>query len=320
MIQKILSRIPQVRAAIIGDICLDIYWQADMQLSHLSRETPHHNLPIVAERMSPGGGGNVAANMAALKPATVYTLGVMGDDWRGMMLEKLLEETGINTSHMIKTPGRFTDTYCKPMRGGISHVVYEDPRLDFTNYQPIPPAAEAALIAGLKAVAGKIDILCISDQLPYSAITDNVRATILDLAAQGLPIVADSRERIHRYHTGIIKPNEVEGMAASGKDNFKEAALALAQQGRDVIMTIGDQGAYYASQGQLTHIPATKITGPIDIVGAGDSFLSAFSLSLAAGATPVEAATIANLASAVTIQKIGTTGTATAEEILNIGG
>ena len=65
---EILSQISTVRAVLLGDICLDIYWNADMRKSELSRETPHFPLPIVEERMSPGAGGNVAANMLALSP------------------------------------------------------------------------------------------------------------------------------------------------------------------------------------------------------------------------------------------------------------
>lgn len=53
-LQKLLQGIDRARIGLIGDLCLDMYWLADMKLSELSRETPHYPLPIVEERFSPG--------------------------------------------------------------------------------------------------------------------------------------------------------------------------------------------------------------------------------------------------------------------------
>ena len=74
-LEEILGRMDGVRAGLLGDVCLDVYWHADMRKSELSRETPHFPLPVVEERMSPGGGANVAANMAALRPWSVRVFG-----------------------------------------------------------------------------------------------------------------------------------------------------------------------------------------------------------------------------------------------------
>ena len=79
----LFDRIDKLRVGVLGDFCLDMYWYADMKRSVLSRETPHFPLPVVKERMSPGGAGNVACNIATLKPAQVLALGVIGADFRG---------------------------------------------------------------------------------------------------------------------------------------------------------------------------------------------------------------------------------------------
>ena len=63
-----------VKIAVIGDFCIDIYWYADMTKSELSRETPHFPLPVQKEVMSPGAAGNVANNIAALKIEKLYAL------------------------------------------------------------------------------------------------------------------------------------------------------------------------------------------------------------------------------------------------------
>ena len=68
---SILSGISHSRIGLVGDLCLDMYMLADMRLSELSREVPNYTLPVVEERTSPGGAGNVAANLAALRPASL---------------------------------------------------------------------------------------------------------------------------------------------------------------------------------------------------------------------------------------------------------
>jgi len=128
-IEDIFSGISGARIGVVGDFCLDAYWYADMRRSELSRETPHFPLPIVRETYSPGAAGNVAANLAALQPASVKALGVIGRDWRGKLLKETLTAAGIDVSGLIEAEDRITNTFIKPMRMGVSDVVYEDPRL-----------------------------------------------------------------------------------------------------------------------------------------------------------------------------------------------
>ncbi|MBG0771697.1 MAG: carbohydrate kinase, partial [Anaerolineaceae bacterium] len=70
--------------------------------------------------------------------------------------------------------------------------------------------------------------------------------------------------------------------------------------------------------GYILTIPAVRLSPPIDPVGAGDTFISALCLSLAAGATPYEAGQIATFASAVILKKLHQTGTASIGEILEV--
>ena len=322
-LNELLEKIRTVRAAMLGDICLDVYWFADMRRSELSRETPHFPLPVMEECMSLGGGGNVAVNLAALAPTSVVAIGVAGEDWRGVELLRLFSEQDIDASSVRRVRGMVTNAYCKPMRAGISKLVYEDPRLDFHNYIPLDPVEEDAIIALLDKIAPEIDVLCVSDQLPCGVVTERVREHVMRLARNGLTVVVDSRDRIGLYREVILKPNEIEGVCAAGignvrdVDGFAQAALVLSQEKHcGVLMTIGSNGSLYADGKTVTHIHAHDISGDIDFVGAGDTFLSGFSLAVAAGASYSEAAFIATLCSEVTIQKIGTTGTARAEEVL----
>ena len=157
-----LEKLGKGRIGVIGDFCLDVYWHADMTKSELSRETPHFPLPIVQERLSPGGAGNVAMNVLALEPKKVYALGVFGDDWRGLALKGLLERAGADVSGVVTDRARVTNTYIKPLRKGYAeNVVYEDPRLDFTNYGPLAAATEAKLLKALDAMAKVTHDICL---------------------------------------------------------------------------------------------------------------------------------------------------------------
>ena len=76
---------------------------------------------------------------------------------------------------------------------------------------------------------------------------------------------------------------------------------------------------FYVTDGENgIRIGARKLDGELDICGAGDTSLSAFSCALAAGASLTEAAAFAGLASSVTVKKIGVTGTASVDEILYV--
>ena len=324
-VREITEKIKGCKIGIIGDFCVDIYWHADMTLSELSRETPHYPLPITSERTSMGAGGNVAANLAALEPEKIYALSLIGDDWRGMLLCDLIRKSGISDEFMIKTDGRFTNAYCKPMRHGISATVYEDPRLDFENRCPIDAETENRVIENLRKIAKRVKVLCVADQFRYGIVTDRVREEIISLAKNGLTVICDSRYNVGKYTDCILKPNEVEcwravynndGFLSAREEEFINAADELARKNNArVFCTLGANGSYVTDGNNGKRIGARTLTGELDICGAGDTSLSAFSLAVSAGFPLDKAAALAGLASAVTVKKIGMTGTATATEI-----
>ncbi len=324
-LQALLPLMDRARVAIIGDLCLDVYWDADMKKSEISRETPHHPLPVVGERYSPGGASNAAANIKALEPASLAVIGVIGRDWRGDMLKDALAKHGISSEYIVEDGERVTNTYIKPMRHGISDVVYEDPRIDFENYLPLSKETEDKLIASLECAAETADVICVSDQLKCGCITERVRERLCELGASGKTVIVDSRDRGALYHHVTLKPNEVEASRAFGNgseltvDELAELALGIAKKnGRVTLTTLGGNGCFVADGDRVTLCPAWPVEPPIDFCGAGDTFLSGFAVMLAASAPAVDAARVANLCSAVTIKKIGITGTATREELLTL--
>jgi len=325
-LEQLLNAFKNIRVLLVGDICLDVYWEADMTLSELSRETPHFPLPVIDERMSGGAGANVAANFAALGVKALDVVSIIGRDWRANELKRIFDRNGISPLHILGSSEWTTPAYCKPRRHGISEVVYEDPRIDFENRVPLSCEMQEVVFQEFIKAAPYADVIAVADQLKYGVITDAIIEELGCLARDGKKIVVDSRTRIGRYKNVIAKPNEVEAIKAvkpeldprqCNKNECYDAALSLAESiNGPVIMTIGDKGAIWADNGGIIEIPTAPVPPPIDIVGAGDAFMAAFCAALAAGASGPEAAAIANLAASVTVKKLGTTGSASPEEII----
>jgi rfaE bifunctional protein kinase chain/domain len=323
-IEEILNGIRRLKVAVLGDLAIDVYWHADMRLSELSRETPHFPLPVVEERISLGAGGNVVANVCSLKPQRVTVIGITGRDWRGNLVRDHLDMLGVDSRYLLASEDRVTFAYCKPIRKGISHVTYEDPRLDFINRYMPNAQDEQHIIEAINEIGSDIDVLVVSDQFKYGCVTDAVREAVCELGRKGVRVVADSRDRVGLFQDIILKPNEREALLAINASDSDmrldvcfEAAMKLAAKcSSEVVMTLGERGSIHANDKGYEYIEPWVTEDEIDIVGAGDTFLSGFSCALAAGASFSEAADFAGLCSLVTITKLGMTGTAAPEEIV----
>jgi len=327
-LREILRRCTALRLGVVGDLALDVYWYADMARSILSRETPRFPRPVVREAYAPGAGANVAHNLKALGVDQVTVFSVLGDDWRGVVLRQELARCGVVVQHLVISPARCTTAYVKPILMGYDSQ-QEDARLDFENAEPLSPALEDALIRAVRQHLPGLDALLVADQLDVNGvITDRLREALNGLAGQypGKPFVADSRRRIGLFRHMALKPNRVEAVAAvyPGRDlqsvspqELAQIGQALSQRsGRPAFVTLGEDGVLVCAEGLERHLPAAPVRPPLDPVGAGDTFVAALAAALAAGATPCEAGILANLAAAVTVEKLNQTGTASPEEIL----
>lgn len=325
-LNDILRKFTKLKVGVIGDGCLDVYWHADMTLSELSRETPNHPLPIVEEYYTPGAAGNVAANLKALGVGQVYFCSITGKDWRSSLLRQLFKERHIDDSYFISHDQWTTPAYCKPIRHGIHDIYQEDPRIDFDNRNPLPAEAVEHLMRSLDEMAKRVDLIAVTDQLNFGVIGPLIRKRLHRWSQQGKIIVADSRDRIGLFSGVIVKPNEVETLRwyrpdadprkASWRDWLEAGKMLVKNAGAPCCMTLGEKGSLWIDTENYIYVPAVSVESPIDIVGAGDCFVSAFLTTLGTGCSPAEAMTVAHLAASVVIRKLGTTGTASPQEIL----
>lgn len=318
---SIINGLKQIKVCFVGDVALDAYWRADMRKSTLSRETPHWTVPVVSETYSPGGGGNVVSNIAALGVGKLIPVTAVADDWRGAILLEKFREQGVDLSGIVKRKNGVTTCYVKPIKVGISGIGQEDPRLDFENYEEIDASDEEKLLSALEIASKEADVIAVSDYCTYGVITKRVKDRLCELGKK-IPVIVDSRDRIGEFKNVIIKPNEVEAARAVGAeantlDDYMNIGTILeSKTGSPVVVTLGGLGGLWCENGECRYIETIPAKGEIDIVGAGDTFLSAFSCAYAVCKDGKKAMAFANLASGVTVKKIGTTGRATPEEII----
>jgi len=330
-LQEILSRFCGLRLLVFGDYFLDKYLDIDRSLEEVSLETglPAHQ--VVGIRASPGAAGNVAANLAALGVQTL-ALSIIGDDGEGYDLARELALRRIATDALIRTSGRHTPTYTKPMMHEPDGRVHELSRLDIVNRSPLPSDLEAQLLDRLYGLVPEVDGVVVGDQVQarnHGVVTDAVRQALSRLAAEhpDRVMAVDSRTRIGEYRGLVLKPNDREALLGAygeatddGTVPLERAAAAgqalSARAGRAAFVTVGARGTLVCTSDRYSRVPAVPVRGEIDIVGAGDSTIAGISAALAVGATPEEAALVGNLVASVTIRQIGTTGTASQQDVL----
>ncbi len=323
-LETILNGIPRIKVGLIVDACVDLYWMADMTKSELSREDPELPLPIFEEKASLGAGSNVAANLSAMGAKNLQFVSCVGTDWRAWLVKEQLEKIQVSDRCLVVSDQLVTPAYCKPIRCGLSGVRYEAPRIDFANSAPLPRDVRERLRENFLAMAQSSDIVLVSDQFQNGCLTPEIIADIGRLG-KNKPIVVDSRNRISAYRCAVLKPNEVEACRCFGLDlalskdeeAMENAAARLLKEtdAKMVLLTMGEKGLICCGPSGSQTIGACPVEPPIDFVGAGDAFMAAFALAYAVIGKEDAASEFACLVSAVVIKKIGTTGSASPDEI-----
>lgn len=327
-ISAILEKINSVKIAVYGDFCLDAYWIMDTRVSEVSIETGLQAEAVAKHYYSLGGAANVVANLAALKPAAIKVIGTIGDDIHGRELTSQLNQLGVDITDLVIQEENF-DTYCylKRYQGDV-----EEPRLDFGVYNVRSEETDKQLLAGLEKALAEYDAVIFNQQVLGSITNDSFIEAANALFEKNTDkiVMLDSRHFNHRFAHTYLKTNDREIAALAGVEVSPEESIPAAkvkeygskifgQSGKSVFVTCGAKGILTFDENGIHEVLGLQLKSKLDTVGAGDTTISALTLCLAAGVPSSEAAHVANLAAAVTVQKLFVTGTATAEEILAIG-
>jgi rfaE bifunctional protein kinase chain/domain len=326
-LDHILNRLPALTIGVLGDLFLDRYLDIDAALTEPSLETGLDAYQVVRVRSCPGAAGTVLNNLVALGVGRIVPIAVIGDDGEGYELQQALARyPAVSREHLLASPARRTPTYTKPMLHQSGQLPRELNRLDIKNRAPLEPESERFVLERLQAVWPGLDALLVLDQVSEAdcgVITGGVRRRLGELAASdpGKFVLADSRERIGLFDHVALKPNVRECRQALGADDGDDlgaCAAALARRAhRPVFCTLGAEGMLVVDPGtsETWQAPGYSVAGPIDPVGAGDSASAALACAVAAGAPLATAAAFANLTASITIGQLGTTGTASPDQV-----
>jgi len=318
-VSQILAAVSSLRVLVAGDLCLDRWCRYDPALTEPSRETGIPRIAVVRTEVTPGAGGTVASNVAALG-ARVDALGLAGEDGFGYELLEAVAARGISTKLVVRVPGIPTFTYTKLIncRTGEEDL----PRVDFVYSAALPAEVERHLVARLEHAAGEYDVILVSDQAetPEGGVVTAAMRLALARIAQTHPQVVvwvDSRLRLEHFRWVIVKANRAEAEAAStralGRADYVELRRRL--EARLLVITKGGDGASVVDSKGETVVPARRVEHPVDICGAGDAFSAGAALALKVTGDAIAAVQFGNLVASITIMKKGT-GTASPEEVL----
>ena len=314
-----LGAFPKLSALVVGDICLDRWCTYDPKLAEPSRETGIPRIGVVSVEVTPGAGGTVANNLAALGVGRVAVLGAIGNDGFGFELKQALRARGMEAEMLVETPGLQTFTYTKVINSETGEEDY--PRLDFVSVKPLAAEVEEELVRRLNLYAPEFDAILVSDQAETDqggVVTARLREAIAELARKHPQKVVwvDSRRRPELFRGVIVKPNEDEAQAAVRRlcaQNYRQLFQTI--QGPLLLVTHGGAGVQVIDDVQDVWVKTTPVENPVDICGAGDSFSAGAACAFAVTRDAEEAARFGNLVASITIMKKGT-GTASPAEVL----
>jgi rfaE bifunctional protein kinase chain/domain len=320
--QAITSRYAELRVAVVGDYSCDRYLEIDPSKQETSIETdlPVHNVTNV--RAQPGAAGTIASNLAALGIGEIWPVGFCGADGEGYELCRALNQLpGVKMDHFIESTEQRTFTYCKPLMMEPDQPPQELNRLDSKNWRPTPPALQDQLTNAVRDLAPQVDAIIVLDQVDEpetGVVTKNLLTAIDEIRNQTL-VIGDSRRGLQDWPHIVYKmnANELAQLTGQASEPSESAARSLSDQtGHPVFVTLAEGGIIGATpDGVTAHSPALPVQGEIDIVGAGDAVTANLAAALAGDAELSEALALANAGASVVIHKLGTTGTASVEEM-----
>ena len=302
----IVSAFSRQTICVAGDMVLDEF--VSTEISRVSREAPVLILRHRRTESFPGGAANAVTNLADLG-ARVLPVGVVGEDEGGRALLEHFRRKRIDTSRIVRLRDWVTTTKTRTLAGWTHTTEQQVLRVDREPSAPLPARVQDALANKVRTVARRASAVLISDYGLGAATPSLVRG----LRAKQLTL--DSRFRLLEYAgSGVTAatPNEPELEAAYGEKIGTDRAK-LEELGRramedlglaSLVVTRGKDGlAVFERDAAVRHIPIFGSDAPVDVAGAGDTVIAAFTLALAAGASPLEAAHLANYAGGIVVMK-----------------
>jgi D-glycero-beta-D-manno-heptose-7-phosphate kinase len=323
-LRQILDRAAGKRILVIGDLMLDEFvWG---KVGRISPEAPVPVVEVTGESFFPGGAANVARNLREFLDR-VSVIGLIGKDRSGQQLRQLLAERKIDISDSIEDE-KFPTIVKTRIIARHQQVV----RVDREKIARPSMAQIAKVVTTVRKKLADIDAIIFEDYGKGFVTRELVAQIAREARAAKKIVTADPNRQNLIDWSGMtaVKPNRAEAFLAAGiPDRDSEASpkkdVDLVYAGKTLLqkwgvqyllVTLGEHGVMFFEKGKRPHHIPTKARDVFDVSGAGDTAIAMFTLALVCNATPLEAAQIANHASAVVVGKLGT-ATVTRDELIS---
>lgn len=308
------------RVLVLADLVADEFLYG--RVERVSREAPVLILQYDGTDVRLGGGANAIHNIHTLGGRPI-PLGVVGGDDPGRRLRALLKEAGIGVRSVLTDRDYVTPVKTRILAGGVHSTKQQMVRIDKATRLAEKSPARRALARALRGLPGRIDAVLVSDY-GFGLLTAELVGQAVALARRRrIPVTVDSRHGLLGFRgMTAVTPNEPEVEAALGisignhRGRLEAAGRTLLERLRvqAVVITRGSDGMAVFEPGQATvHVPIYGSDQVADVTGAGDTVIAAFTLALSAGASPAEAAYLANYAGGIVVMKRGTATVSAAE-------
>lgn len=315
---ELLRDIGNRNIVVLGDVMLDEFIWGDV--TRISPEAPVPVVDIRRESTHLGGAANVLANLLALG-AKASVIGVVGDDFAGERIRSSVRDKSAAQVDGLLILDTSRPTTIKTRIIAQNQMVV---RADREHRSPVDQKTEDLIISAVKAAVEGAHALIVSDY-DKGVITPRILSEVLPAAFGRMPVLIDPKLRnfdAYRPAT-LVTPNHHEALRVAGleedsDDTLRQAAQVIrARLGCEaVLITRGDRGMMLVEGGSDPIDVETAAQEVFDVTGAGDTVIAALGAAIAAGASMLEAAVLANQAAGIVVGKLGT-ATASANEVLD---
>ncbi|HSJ56900.1 MAG TPA: D-glycero-beta-D-manno-heptose 1-phosphate adenylyltransferase [Anaerolineae bacterium] len=321
---RIIDRFGKLRVGVVGEAMLDAYLHGDVE--RVSPEAPVPVLSATAEEYRAGGAANAAVNAAALGAAVDF-LSVVGDDYDGRALRRVLRRAGVETSQVLTDPARRTLVKRRVVGGGQMLL-----RIDDGSTHPLSPELEAEVCDGVEALFEWCDAVIVSDYrygILTPAVVDALRAArqrhprVLVVDSKDLPLYqgvgVTAVKPNYRQALALIEAHSADGDWGDNGHNRLDVVMAhrheiLDATGAEIAaVTLDRDGALILEREADPYRTYAEARADLRATGAGDTFVAAFALALAAGAYTPTAAELASAAAGVVLTHRQTAACSAAE-------
>ena len=307
-VKSLLRAARKSRVLVVGDVMLDQFMWGSVK--RISPEAPVPVVEFQNETYMPGGAANVARNLTALG-AAVNLYGLVGMDEGAKRLKKLLKEDGVDGKGLVSAGDRMTTRKTRV----IAHQ-QQLLRVDRETNEPMSPRTARRMLSSVEKL---LDDACAVIVCDYSkgAVTQELLDGLREQCqSAGVWLSFDPKpaHNLNLAGMSLITPNRSELFALAGlPDEDTSASLNAAVKGVQdncdpdiMLVTLSEQGMLLCPRGERPTLIPTMAQEIYDVSGAGDTVIASFTLAIAAGATPAEAAVFSNHAAGVVVGKMGT--------------